>query len=343
MNLQTRLIERIERDGPMPVSDYIEACLHDREHGYYATRPALGARGDFLTAPLVSQMFGEIVAGWVHAVWESLDRPPRLPLVEFGPGDGTLIGDILRAVKAAPAMAEALVVWLVETSEPLRALQRARAPDARWVERLSDVPDGEPIILIGNEFLDCLAVDQAVWREDGWRERRIGVVSGALAFVDGEPRPGPPAPYLKAIQERSSALETFGANVGERLARDGGAALFIDYGSDVPTFGDTLQALRGHAKESPLANPGKADLTAHVDFPALVRAAQRAGARPAPLETQGEFLARLGIITRAEALIRAAPDKAEVIGRQLSRLIAPDGMGELFKVCALAGPGVVLP
>ncbi len=327
----------------MAVSDYMDACLHDPRDGYYATRPSLGARGDFLTAPLVSQMFGEIVAGWVHAVWESLGRPARMRLVEFGPGDGTLIGDILRATRAAPGLAAALEVWLVETSAPLRALQRARAPGARWVERLSDVPDGEPIILIGNEFLDCLPVDQAIWREGGWRERRIGAVGEALVFVDGDPRPGPPAPYLRAVREHSAALETFGETVGERLARDGGAALFIDYGTDVPTFGDTLQALRGHAKESPLAHPGEADLTAHVDFPAFVRAAEGAGARAAPIETQGEFLARLGIITRAEALIRATPDKAEVIGRQLSRLISPEGMGELFKVCALAGRGVDLP
>ena len=344
MSLKARLLEEIARDGPMRISDYMDRCLHDPQLGYYATRPALGAEGDFLTAPLVSQMFGEMIAGWVHAVWERMGAPERLALIELGPGDGTLMSDILRALRAASQLSEALDVWLVETSAPLRELQARRVPGARFADKLEDVPEKAPFILVANEFLDCLPIEQAVWRDGAWRERRVGAAGGELAFVEKEVCSAHSVgAYDGAVLERSTAVEEFGRAVGSRLAKGRGAALLIDYGFGDEEFGDTLQALRRHRKESPLASPGEADLTAHVDFAAFTAAARVAGASVAPLETQGGFLTRLGIVSRAESLIRASPGKAEIVGRQLSRLIAPRGMGDLFKVAALASPGVTPP
>ncbi len=347
MSLKDRLVRDIREDGPMTVADYMTRCLQDPLDGYYATRPALGEAGDFITAPLISQMFGEIVGAWVHEIWVRLGSPPHLRLIELGPGSGVLMADMLRVARLDGAFAAACEPWLVERSEPLRALQAAAVPGARWTERLDGVPGGAPTVIVANEFLDCLPIRQAIAREGGWRERRVGLGDdGALAFVEGptwgdfQPRRGA---RPDEVWEWSPALAQFGAEVGARLVADSGAALFIDYGRGAPGPGDTLQAVRGHCKESPLANPGLADLTAHVDFPAFVTAAQRAGASVSPIETQGGFLRRMGIEYRAAALGRAGPDRAAAIDRQRDRLIAPHGMGELFKVVAVTSPGLAAP
>ncbi len=347
MSLKDRLVRDIREDGPMTVADYMLRCLHDPLDGYYATRPAVGEAGDFITAPLISQMFGEILGAWVHEVWTRLGSPERLRLLELGPGTGVLMADMLRTARIDPAFAAACEPWLLETSLPLRRLQESAVPGARWTDRLDEVPEGAPVIVIGNEFLDCLPIHQAVAREDGWRERRVGVSEdGELTFMEGpvwSAAPLPPPSRIGDVREWSPALIGFGAELGARLAADGGAALFVDYGADRPTHGDTLQALRGQAKEDPLANPGLADLTAHVDFPAFATAAVRAGAQAAPIETQGDFLRRLGIESRAAALMRASPAKRDRIGRQLDRLVSPTAMGEVFKVLALASPGLATP
>ena len=332
----------------MTVADYMTRCLHDPLDGYYATRPTLGEAGDFVTAPLVSQMFGEIVGAWVHEVWVRLGAPGRLRLIELGPGTGVLMADILRVARLDPAFfAAACEPWLVERSSPLQALQAAAVPGANWADRLGDVPSGAPTVIVANEFLDCLPIRQAVAREGGWRERRVGLAEdGSLAFVEG-PTWGDFKPPAKAgrdeVWEWSDALTTFGAEVGARLVIDGGAALFIDYGRDAASAGDTLQAMRGHAKEPPFINPGLADLTTHVDFPAFAEAARGAGATVSTIETQGGFLRRLGVDHRAAALKRASPDKSAVIDRQRDRLVSPDAMGELFKVLAVTSPGLTAP
>lgn len=343
-SLRERLAAQIAQTGPLTIAQYMTACLHDPQGGYYATRPALGADGDFITAPLVSQMFGELIGVWAMSAWQAMGAPARFVLVEMGPGDGTLMSDLLRAARLLPAFLEAAQVWLVETSEPLEALQAQKLPDTvRWARSLDEVPGGEPMILVSNELLDCLPVRQFLRTATGWAEQVVGLDSeGALSFGLVPAPLALPDARDGVVYEVSAAQEALGAALGERLAHDGGAALLIDYGRDQPGFGDTLQALVRHEKVDPLTCPGEADLTVHADFPAVMAAARKAGAEAAIL-TQGAFLARAGIGERAEALVRARPDKAAVIGRQLNRLVGGDQMGELFKACCIHSPGWVPP
>ncbi|MFC3080078.1 class I SAM-dependent methyltransferase [Phenylobacterium terrae] len=348
MSLAQRLAAQIRAGGPMTIAQYMTACLHDPQDGYYATRPALGADGDFITAPLVSQMFGELVGAWLVACWERLGRPAPFRLVEMGPGDGTLMSDILRLARLAPEFAAAADLWLVEVSAPLREAQARRLEGAavvpKWAGALADVPGGAPLLLVANELLDCLPARQYVMTPQGWAERLVGLdADGRLAFgLTPSPGAGPEAAPEGAIFERSLAQEALGAEIGERIARDGGVGLLIDYGRDRPEFGDTLQALKRHRKQPALACPGGADLTVHADFPAVLAAARQAGSA-AHVLTQGEFLRRLGLDHRAAALARSRPDRADEIARQRDRLASPEGMGELFKAAAIASPGWAVP
>jgi NADH dehydrogenase [ubiquinone] 1 alpha subcomplex assembly factor 7 len=347
MSLLERLAAQIAAHGPLSVAQYMTACLHDPDGGYYATRPAIGEGGDFITAPMISQMFGELVGVWAASAWELMGRPSAFRLVEMGPGDGTLMSDVLRTVRHQPGFREAADIWLVETSEPLKDLQhdRLRDDDVRWAAALDEVPDGAPLLLVANELLDCLPARQFVRTAIGWAEQVVGLDrNGALSFGLS---PTPAAGLLPDAQpgqvyEQSAAQAALGAELGARLVRDGGAALLIDYGRAEPGFGDTLQALRRHEKVDPLARPGEADLTVHADFPAVMDAARAEGAMAAIL-TQSEFLARMGVGARAEALLRARPDRSAVLGRQLHRLIAADEMGELFKACVIHPPGWTPP
>jgi NADH dehydrogenase [ubiquinone] 1 alpha subcomplex assembly factor 7 len=336
MSLKARLQAEIAVTGPISVADYMLRCLHDPKDGYYATRPALGARGDFITAPLVSQMFGELIGLWLVEVWLGLGRPPRVILVEAGPGDGTLMSDALRAARLAPEFLAACELWLVETSAPLRQRQAERLAQAapRWAGSLAELPDDAPLLLIANELLDCLPARQFEKTRSGWAERVVGLDErGALAFGLRPAALDIEAP-VGAVVERSAALDAFATELAERIVRQGGAALLIDYGRATPGCGETLQALSGHRKQGPLEAPGEADLTIHVDFPAVLAAARAAGA-DAALLTQRDFLLRLGVEARADALARARPDSAPTIQRQLQRLIAPGQMGELFKAAAI--------
>lgn len=341
MSLRDRLIAAIALGGPISVADYMTLCLHDPDDGYYATAPRLGETGDFVTAPLISQMFGELLGLWAAEVWERLGAPPRARLVELGPGDGTMMRDVLRAAKAAPAFLAACEIWLVETSAPLSARQGAALEGygVQWASSVAELPTDAPIIILANEFLDCLPIAQMVFVEGAWVERRVGVdAEGDLAFV-----PGHKGEDGLAIHEHCVALAETTRAVAGLIGAAGGAALFIDYGRDTPGYGDTLQALRGHRNEHPLHHPGADDLTAHVDFPALTAAAQSAGLEATAILKQGDFLQRLGIKARAVALAHARPDKSDQIERQLQRLIAPDKMGDLFKVVCLHGPGLSAP
>ncbi|HEY1425772.1 MAG TPA: SAM-dependent methyltransferase [Caulobacteraceae bacterium] len=339
MSLKARLEAEIAAGGPIDVAAFMTRCLFDPLDGYYATRPALGERGDFITAPMVSQMFGELIGLWLVETWRGLGAPPRFVLAEAGPGDGTLMADVLRAARLEPAFAAAAELWLIEPSAPLRARQAERLADAapRWAASLSELPADAPLLLVANELLDCLPARQFQMTPRGWAERVVGLDErGRLAFglrpaaLADAPEDAP----LGAVIERSPAQEAFAAQLAERLVEQGGVALLIDYGPAEPALGDTLQALKGHAKVCPLAAPGEADLTVHADFPAVLGAARGAGASSA-LQTQGEFLCWLGIETRAAALQRARPDRAEVIARQLERLVARGQMGELFKAAAI--------
>lgn len=350
MSLAERLAAQIRASGPLTIAQFMTACLHDPRDGYYATRPALGPGGDFITAPLISQMFGELIGLWAVETWRALGRPAPFRLVEAGPGDGTLISDLLRAAKVDPGFLAAADLWLVETSAPLAALQRRRLEGAssppRWAADLAGVPAGAPLILLANELLDCLPARQFRRTARGWAEQVVGLgPDGALAFGLAWRPPGVidvPEAAIGDLIEISAAQAAFGAEVGARLARDGGAALLIDYGRDGFAPGDTLQALQSHQKVDPLASAGQADLTVHADFPAVAAAAEAQGAS-SRLLTQGAFLSRLGIAARAQALARARPDQAEVIARQLDRLTGADQMGLLFKALCLYPRGDAPP
>jgi SAM-dependent MidA family methyltransferase len=350
MSLKDRLKAQIATSGPLTVAQYMTQCLHDPQDGYYATRPRLGEGGDFITAPLASQMFGELLGLWAAEVWTRLGRPDRVLLVEAGPGDGTLMSDALRAGRHAPGFLEAVKLVLVETSPPLIEAQRARLKgglvEPAWAASILELPAGAPVILIANELLDCLPAHQFVRAPQGWAERMVGLdEKGELAFGLSA-APGAVAPVQAEVGdlvEVSPAQELFGAELGGLIRRQGGAALLIDYGRSEPGPGDTLQALKGHQKVGPLESPGEADLTVHADFPAVAAAARRAGAHTAAILTQGELLGRLGIYERAAALAHARPDRAEIVQRQLERLTAPDQMGSLFKALAIHSSGLVPP
>lgn len=355
MSLLDRLKAQIAQDGPIGVAEYFTRCLHDPRDGYYATRPDLGPAGDFITAPLVSQMFGELIGLWAVETWTRMGQPSPFRLVEMGPGDGTLMSDLLRAAKLSPDFVAAAELWLVEVSPPLRAKQAKRLADAapNWADRLDAVPPGAPMILVANEVLDCLPARQFVRTDKGWAERVIGLdEAGNLAFglrglsapTRGEPTPPEAGDTpVGAIVEASPAQEALGAEIGYRLATDGGAALLIDYGRDAPGAGDTLQAIQGHRKVDPLETPGQADLTVWADFPAVLAAGVAAGAAAGPILQQAMFLAMLGIEARAEALAAARPDRADQIARQLDRLTGQAQMGALFKAVCLHAPGFTPP
>jgi SAM-dependent MidA family methyltransferase len=352
MSLAERLKAQILHSGPLTVAQYMTACLHDPEAGYYATRPAIGEQGDFITAPMVSQMFGELIGLWAAEVWDRLGRPSRTLLVEMGPGDGALMSDVLRAARAAPGFLEACELWLVETSPPLREAQAARlgwsALTPSWAASLEEVPADRPMIVLANELLDCLPALQFVRTERGWAQRMVGLdAEGRLCF--GLQACSLPAGLaaeapIGAVLEQSPAQEALGAELGRRACAQGGAALLIDYGCDTPGRGDTLQALKRHDKVDPLACPGEADLTVHVDFPAVLARARAMGAGTTAILGQGDFLRRLGIEHRAAALARSRLEMAETLARQLHRLTAPEEMGELFKACAIHAPaGMAVP
>lgn len=348
--LKARLQAQIAAGGPLTVAQYMTACLHDPEDGYYAVRPRLGEKGDFVTAPLVSQMFGELLGLWAVECWTRLGRPQRFCLVEAGPGDGTLMSDLLRAARLSPGFLQAADLWLIETSAPLIETQRARLAASPlspcWTDRLEALPGDAPVILIANELLDCLPARQFVRTPQGWAERMVGLdQAGELAF-GLSPRPvGRLMPEAQPgeLIEISAAQTAFAAGLGALIARQGGAALLIDYGRDTPGAGDTLQALHRHRKVPPLETPGQADLTVHADFPAVAAAARGAGAQVSAIRTQGELLCRLGIHARAEALMSARPDRADRVGRQIERLIAPNWMGTLFKAVAIHAPDLTPP
>ncbi|CAN7407719.1 class I SAM-dependent methyltransferase [Brevundimonas sp. LjRoot202] len=347
MSLRDRLAREIALTGPMTVADYVTRCLHDPQGGYYATRPAIGATGDFITAPMISQMFGELIGLWAVELWERLGAPERVRLVEVGPGDGTLMADALRAARLAPEFLRAVDLILIEPSPPLREAQARMLADSdvhpRWVSSLDRIETDAPVILIANEVLDCLPARQFVKTGDGWAERCVGVTdSGALIFglkaiTGGFKRPTFEVEPGQTV-EISDQQAMFGREVAALVKAASGAALLIDYGRARPEAGDTLQALRRHQKVDPLESPGEADLTQWADFPTVQEAAVHAGADVTGTMGQGEFLERLGIAPRADRLKEGRPDAAPIIDRQLARLTADDQMGALFKACAVFSP-----
>jgi len=355
--LEMEIRRRIQAAGPMPLAEFMTLCLTDRAHGYYVTRDPLGERGDFVTSPEISQMFGELIGLWMAAVWKQMGEPPNLRVIELGPGRGTMMADALRAAKVMPAFRDALVLHLVEVSPALQAAQEKTLEQLPvpmfWHAALKDVPKG-PAIIVANEFFDALPVHQAVKGGRGWHERLIEIDAvGNLAFTLAPeplahferllPEAVRAAPEGSVFEWRSTAVAM---EMGRRLASDGGAALVIDYGHAQSAAGETLQSVGRHAYVDPLTAPGSIDLTAHVDFETLAKAAEAMGAVSyGPIE-QSEFLRRLGIETRAANLkANATPAAAADIDAALARLTGHGrtGMGTLFKAVAFAHPKLGTP
>ena len=347
--LAEALAARIARDGPISVRDYMEACLHDPEHGYYRTRRAIGAKEDFVTAPEISQVFGELIGLWAAVVWQQMGAPARVRLVELGPGRGTLMADALRAARKAPGFASALDVVLVEPNDALQTVQRqtlsAQTAPMRWVSDIADVDaaDGDATILIANEVLDVLPVTQLQRTENGWAERGVGINdAGGLAFgvtsAAVPPQPSSAAKVGEIIEQRDTSH--FADNLRRLADAAPLAALFIDYGYEGPAVGDTLQAILAQRYEDPLASPGIADLTAHVDFKAFAADIHTRGLAVDGPVPQAVFLGALGIVERTSRLMAANPEAAPRLEAATARLTAPTGMGTLFKAIGVRSKGL---
>lgn len=369
--------DEIASTGPISLARYMALCLGHPKYGYYRRADPLGAAGDFTTAPEVSQIFGELIGLWLAQCWRDQGAPTPAALVELGPGRATLMADALRAIdRAAPDFAAAARLYLVETSPPLRARQaaalaaRGGAAAPTWLERFDAAPDS-PLFLVANEFFDALPIHRFRRGADGvWRERTVALEpprspdDGRIDGLAWDDRPvdletaagGGPETARRVEALGLASIETcplgqaIASEIGARLGARGGAALIVDYGYDDAMAGaaggvDTLQAVQRHAYADPLATPGAADLTAHVDFSALAAAATAGnsgggssgdGATAYGPLAQGSFLRRLGAEARAAGLARRAPSEAEAIAAGLHRLTHPKEMGTLFKALALA-------
>jgi NADH dehydrogenase [ubiquinone] 1 alpha subcomplex assembly factor 7 len=349
-----RISRRIAGAGPLSIAAFMAMALHDPTSGYYARRRAIGAAGDYTTAPEISQIFGELVGLWCAQAWDAVGRPDPVVLAELGPGRGVLAADLLRAAAVVPEFRRALRLFLVEASPLLRAEQERRLAwvGPTWLERADQLPDG-PMLVVANEFLDALPIRQFVRQENGWAERRVALDrAGCLIFADGPPSAA--AALLVPERLRRSAPGTLiefcpaavalAAFLGRRFTREPGAALFIDYGHCGEAPGSTLRAFRRHHPQSVLSRPGTADLSADVDFAAVAAAARAAGADVHGPVAQGRFLAALGAAARCEMLCaRASPAQRGAIKRGIARLVDPAAMGERWKAMAVTAPGLAAP
>ena len=332
------LAARIARTGPLSIADYMTDCLMHPAHGYYATRDPFGVKGDFVTAPEISQMFGELVGLSLAQAWIDQGSPDHITLAELGPGRGTLMVDALRATAAVPGFHDAVSVHLVEVSPVLRKIQADIIPGAVWHDSVKTLPDA-PLFLVANEFFDALPIRQFTRAGDGWREKVVGLSDNALSFGLSVAAPLGVLEHRLAdtkdgdLVEHCPALGAIVQSIGLRIAQHGGAALVIDYG-DWQSLGDTLQALKAQEHVDPLSHPGEADLTAHVDFAAI--ADNAAPAKYTRLSTQGVFLERLGVTQRAQSLangLSGAALQSHIAAHR--RLTHPGEMGDLFKVIGI--------
>ena len=345
----TALADHLRRlvavDGPMPVSRFMTEALTHPTLGYYASRDPFGRDGDFITAPEISQMFGELIGLWCAHGWRQLGRPSAVLLVELGPGRGTLMADAVRACRGVPGFLDAADIRLVEVSPALRERQHntLAGVDVAWHAEIAELPEA-PLLLIANEFFDALPIRQFQRHGDHWHERLINAGPTGLAYVlSPQPvahgllppavRRAPPGSIVEVSPARAAVM----AEIAARIATAGGLALIVDYGYARTAPGDTLQAVKGHARHPVLQAPGTADITSHVDFQALTEAAVGAGAAAHGPVPQGRFLERLGIAARAAALgAKATPAQATAIETAMARLTGADQMGALFKVLAVA-------
>ena len=355
-NLNSLIRDEITQKGAMPVSRYMELVLAHPEYGYYMRRDPFGVNGDFITAPEISQMFGEMIGLWSAVVWQGMGAPEPLEWVELGPGRGTLMSDALRAAAAMEAFDDAARIHFVETSPALREIQNTtmsqmlRKP--AWHDTFDTVPEN-PAIIIANEFFDALPIEQFIKTDDGWHMRCVGLsdTGEGLQFIIGPHledlslipqalRDVPAGALFEAAPARTAVMAAIAAHV----VKHGGAALVMDYGHVESGIGDTLQALKAHEYFDVLETPGEADVTSHVDFQALADIAEAAGAEVSGPVPQGAFLARLGMRERADQLmLHAQGDQLAEIEAATQRLTDSEQMGTLFKVMAIARPGLKLP
>jgi len=359
--MTTPLAEKIKAiiltNGPISVSDYFSLCLADPEHGYYRTREPFGQSGDFITAPEISQLFGEMLGIFLVQAWQRHGEPVPVNLVEIGPGRGTMMADILRVIrKLSPAFYEAADVHLVETSERLQKVQQqtliAHKFKVAWHDSFDTVPAGF-LLLAANELFDAIPIRQFVKTAQGFKERLVGLdAAGELAFAAGvasiDPDLLPPAAQtapLGTAFETAPARDAVMAALSERIRTSGGTAVIIDYGHMATGVGDTLQAVHDHQFDPPLAHPGQADITSHVDFEQLARRAVTEGLQINGLTYQGDFLIALGLAERAAALGRDKSVEIQENIRADAERLAGGGegkMGELFKVLVVSSPNVAL-
>lgn len=355
---ETPLLEKlrkvIRRDSVISVSEYMDYCLQDLDFGYYRSKTALGAEGDFITAPEISQLFGELIGLWAVVVWKQMGEPGKFNLVELGGGRGTLLNDALRAARLVPQFLSAADVHLVEVNPLLRHQQEEalgaigeHVASIEWHDEAAEVSAASlgdiPTILIANEFLDTFPPEQYVRKEGGWLRRGI-----ELDEYDGLAFNAYGDSFTSKVPIENRMLDSLYPNAGDGdivertpfayvpcdiLDHATCAALFIDYGHTEPTSGDTLQAMRDHAYEHPLTSPGEADLTVQVDFSQFAGDVRRRNPNltvDGPI-TQAEFLGRLGIVERASMLMGKNPAHAPQIEAAVARLITPQGMGTRFK------------
>jgi NADH dehydrogenase [ubiquinone] 1 alpha subcomplex assembly factor 7 len=354
-SLDAKIARRIRAEGPLSLAAYMAMALYDPELGYYTTRPGIGAGGDFITAPEISQIFGELVAVWCALMWERIGRPDPVVVAELGPGSGALAADLLRAANGWPEFRHALRLHLVEISPALRTAQQRRlgTADCVWLTRTDDLPEG-PLLLVANEFLDALPIRQLVRKPQHWAERMVALdPEDRFVFVGGPENPllsllvpdslryTPPPGVLFEVCPPALALA---ATLGARFARWPGAALFIDYGRSESALGASLRAISGHGPANPLAAPGHSDLSAEVDFAAFTLAARVAGAQTQGPVSQTSFLQALGAAPRLALLSRgASPAQRQRLDAGLWRMLDPAQMGVLFKVVALTSPELPPP
>lgn len=339
------LAARIAAEGPIGVGEYMQVCLHDPVHGYYRKQPAIGRSGDFVTAPEISQVFGELVGLWCAVAWQQMGQPGNVRLVELGPGRGTLMRDALRAARLLPAFHSAASVDLVESNSTLVEVQRACLANSgvpiHWCDDLES--GSAATIMIANEFLDTLPVAQWVFRGGRWLERRVGLAAGG-EFTFVEHSSSAPPPHIAGpsdgdiFETRAPAFAAWAAKLAALAVPT--AALFIDYGHVQPGFGDTLQAVHGHRYDDPLRAPGESDLTAQVDFAAFAAEVRCHGFDCDGPLAQGEFLGRLGIVERTSRLMAANPAKALEIESGALRLMSPGGMGSRFHALGVRSKGL---
>ncbi len=360
-NLTVQIHKKIQETGPITIAEFMAICLLDPNNGYYPTRDPFGENGDFITSPEISQMFGELIGLWCMQTWYDMGRPYKINLIEYGPGRGIMMQDILRSAKLDQEFLSAINITLIEASPVLEAIQAEtlyKCPcPVNWASDIREIPY-MPAIILGNEFLDCLPIKQFIQTNKklglkGWRERLVTIKNNKLVFgispielPEWQEKDFPTSHY-KADQndllELCPAYSQIIDQLKKRSLKNNIRALFIDYGDTSTDFGDTLQSLKAHKKMDVFSDLGKSDLTTRVNFEYLTDLSIANNLSVTEVITQGDFLNNMGIKVRAKNLLKAKPEAKNKILRQLNKLTSKNEMGELFKVICFQSKKLELP